>query len=214
MLVREGNKIVAKNKDVALEKVTSRKDELFGGLIGKVNATSKDNAKVIQGLENRIGGLYPMDIKGSDFGFTVYGSFVIGVTEYSLVIGERSKDKIVIELYEKNRTSPIAEVTGLTLNPSKIANAVVGMLENKFKEKDLNRMKKLSVKRSQDIARQEKIRAAEREAMLKELKDKEKEKELDKKQTKTSRDDRVSSSKDWVEINPKGNAWIIDPARL
>lgn len=214
MLVREGNKVVVKNKNIALEKALSRKDEWLGGLIGKVNATSKDNAKVIQGLENRIGGLYPMDIKESAFGFTVYGSFVIGFTEYSLVIGERSKDKIVIEFYEKNKSLPIAEVTGLTLNPSKIANTVVDMLKNKFNEKDLNRMKKLSVKKSQDIARQEKIREAEREAMLKELKDKEKEKELDKKQTKTSRGDRVSSSKDWVEINPKGNAWIIDPARL
>jgi hypothetical protein len=200
-----------------LEKVleSCRKDELFGGLIGKVNATRKDNAEVVTTLKS-LAKKYPMDVKDSKYGFSVYCSFSIGkyagsTDDYNIVIGERAKDKIVVELYRDGSKFYKDKVKGLTLNTKKIKDAVQYLLEKNFSKDELETMKKKSVTDSEVYANQEK----ERERELASLKDKDNSKNKAKSVQKSDKQDKsYVSRQDWVDLNPIGNAWILDPARI
>lgn len=201
-----------------LEKVleSERTDELFGGLIGKVNATKKDNdevIKTIKGVRGKLGGKYPMDVKPTAVGFGIYCSFTVDGDFYNLVIGERAKDKIVVELYKDGSKFPKAKVKGLTLNAKKIRDAAIALLEKNFSKDELESMEKASVTASELYDKQERERQAERDRMM----------AARKKSNKTSdeKSDKIGGSKktqysrqDWVDINPQGNPWIIDPGRL
>jgi hypothetical protein len=201
-----------------LEKVleSERTDELFGGLIGKVNATKKDNdeiIKTIKGVRGKLGGKYPMDVKPTAIGFGIYCSFTVDGDFYNLVIGERAKDKIVVELYKDGSKFPKAKVKGLTLNAKKIRDAAIALLEKNFSKDELESMEKASVTASELYDKQERERQAERDRMY--AAKKSSKKDDDEKSYKIGGSKKTQYSRqDWVDINPQGNPWIIDPGRL
>lgn len=201
MLVREGNKIRVENKE--------RKDELFKGLIGKVNATKKDADTLASYLRKHYSEKQ-MDITTGKEGFMIFGFFVFKNSRYNFVIGEKSKDKICIELNKRDHY--LDDVKGLTLNNSKIFNALYTMMESNGI--DTNKIEATSRvdKREYEKERQRKHAwtEAEKEREQKELEKirKEKEAELNKKGKMSL------SRQDWMDILPVSNAWIIDPGRL
>lgn len=209
MLVREGNKIIVKNR--------VRSDELFGGRIGKVNARSKDAPKVVEALR----GLFSkseMDLEIDPNGFLIYGSYTNrkNKSSFHFTIGEKAKDKICIDLerVDKGKRYVIDQVKGLILDPKKIRDALAKLMEDNGYDPKKDRLDATSKVRAAEWEAERKMKereaAIQRERDLKEFQRKEKEWAAKHKMN----DKEVTSSKDWVEVSPRPQTWILDPGRL
>lgn len=154
------------------------KNEIFGGRIGKVNATEKDAPGVVNSIRNRFSER-EMDLKTSPYGFIIEGSYTIPKKNktFFFTIDERAKDKICIDLKVGGKV--IDQVKGLILNPTKITNALKKlMVDNGYD--DLNdRLRATSIVNrallQREFARRQQ-EAGERERDLR----KEKEKDFEK----------------------------------
>lgn len=120
MLERRGNRIVIVE--------SNRKDELFGGLIGKVNATEKDGEKLAKFLSSK-----PLLQEDSaEVTPTKYGFGVLILTEYkgkpySIQIDEEGFDKIVVTLSQGSKK--LGSTSGLRLDNAKIYKAITDLLK-------------------------------------------------------------------------------------
>lgn len=202
MLVREGNKIRVCNKE--------RKDEFFKGLIGKVNATKKDADNLVDGLKQQIG-KGSMDIEPNKYGFTIYLYTSDDKNNYFIRIGERAKDKICVSLKKDGKDG--GEIKGLRLNTNKIIEAIFKLLEKNGadigKLEATSRVKDRAYRLARDKTEREWEAEKEKERELLKKIRAQKEQDAQKKGGSTS-----YSRRDWVDINPVGNAWLIDPGRL
>jgi hypothetical protein len=117
---RRGNRIVIVE--------SNRKDELFGGLIGKVNATEKDGEKLAKFLSSK-----PLLQEDSaEVTPTKYGFGVLILTEYkgkpySIQIDEDGSNKIVVTLSQGSKK--LGSTSGLRLDNAKIYKAILDLLK-------------------------------------------------------------------------------------
>lgn len=205
MLVREGNKIRVENK--------VRTDELFKGLIGKVNATKEDSDKLVSELK-KVFRAKEFDIDNDKYGFNIRMYTSDNDNSYIIRIGEKTKDKICIQL--KKNGKDVEEIKGLRLNNKQIINAIYKLLEKHTDSTHLEATSRVNdrIYRA-ERDRIEREREAEKERERKLLKQIEAQRERDAQKKKGS--STSYSRKDWVDISDWNNVpstWIIDPGRL
>lgn len=106
--------------------INNRKDELFGGLIGKVNATAKE-WKALGAALKKVYSDYEADIVVEAHSVAMLTSY--DGEDYTVVIDEDMKgsEKIRVSLYEGE--SLVNKVTGLKMDQSKIKNAMYSLFK-------------------------------------------------------------------------------------
>lgn len=184
-----------------------RTDELFGGLIGAVNADKKDCQKVAAALKADPLLRRKTDIKACEYMFDLSVCFACDNTYYEIKIKDTKNSKITVALYKDGKNYYEDIVKGLRMNTSAIVKAVKGLV-NKVSKGGVD-IEKASECSSREIRlqldREDRERQAqwerEREAIRKKSYD-------DDSKSKKKSSDRVSSSRDWYDINPYNNSEV------
>ena len=120
MLERQGKRIIVVE--------SHRNDELFGGLIGKVNATEKDGKELAKYISSQV----YLGENSAEITPTKYGFGVLILTEYkgkpySIQIDEEGSKKIVVSLSQGSRE--LGSTSGLRLDKAKIYKAIRDLLK-------------------------------------------------------------------------------------
>ncbi len=191
----------------------TRKDELFGGLIGAVNADKKDCQKVASALKSDYIIKNYTDVYACDFMFDLSVSFAYNEKLYEIKIKDTEKSKITVALYKDGKDYYEDMIKGLRMNTSAIVKAVKQLMNSVSNNyEDIEKASKCTSRQvRRQLDREERERAAawerEREALRKASKNYDYDDD-NSSSRKSSSSDRVSSSRDWYEINPRYNAEI------
>ena len=187
-----------------------RTDEILGGLIGAVNADKKDCQKVAEALKADLLLRRKTDIKACEYMFDLSVCFACNNTYYEIKIKDTKNSKITVALYKDGKNYYEDMVKGLRMNTSAIVKAVKGLINQVSKGGvDIEKASECSSREiRRQLDREDRERQAqwerEREAMRKKSYD------FDDKAKKKSNysSDKVSSSRDWYDINPRYNSEI------
>lgn len=203
------NYLTMEQRIARLEKIlyseACRTNELFGSLIGKVNATHEDAETLMGYLRNNFSAK-EMDLETPNYGFIVFGFFTYKKNFYNFTIGEKSKDKICIELQRRGKL--IDEVKGLRMNNSKIYNALHSLLEN-------NGIDPIEIQATSVVNRKLYNQEQAQKNVWAEAEKEREQRELKKAQSSVKKNKNQDLSRqDWVDVLQVGNAWIIDPGRI